>query len=56
MVLDGRESRFLGQAEKRPFHRVSLVADRNVREVGGEQVGLMIALGREPFRHGSGQG
>ena len=52
IVLDRREARLLGQAEERPLHRVALVADRDVREVGGEQVGLMIALGREPFGHG----
>ena len=46
VVLDGREAGLLGQAEEWPLHRVALVADGDVREVGGEEVGLMIALGR----------
>ena len=53
MVLDRREARLLGQAEKRPLHRVALVADRDVREIRGEQIGLMVTLGWEPFRHTS---
>ena len=45
MVVDGCKAWFLGQAEERPFHRVALVADGYVREVGGKQVGLDIPLG-----------
>ena len=51
IVLDRRKARFLGQAEKWPLHRVALVANRNVREIRGEEVGLMIAFGRKPFCH-----
>ena len=51
MVFDRRKAGLLGQAEKRPLHRVALVANRDVREIGGEQVGLMISPGREAFRH-----
>ena len=36
MVLDGRKTGLLGQAEERPFHRIPLVANGDVGEVGRE--------------------
>ena len=55
-VFDRRKAWFLGQAEKRPFHGVALVANRYIREIRAKQVGLSIALGRDAFRHGPNHG
>ena len=52
MVLDWGEAGLLGEAKERPLHRIPLVADRDVREAGGEEVGLEIALWGEGPGHG----
>lgn len=43
LVLDGREPRFLGQAEEGPLHRIPLIANRNIRKARGKQIRLMVA-------------
>ena len=51
MVLDRCVSRLLGEAEERTFHCVALVADRDIRKISREQVGLIVTLGGNPLGH-----
>lgn len=51
MVFDGRKSWFLGQAEKRPLHRIALIANRNVREIGREEIRLYVPARWSAYGH-----
>ena len=51
LILDRRQPGLFGQAEKRPFHRIPLVANRDVGEAGREQIGLVVAARCRPADH-----